>query len=146
MTPAGYSGTPLPKKLGIALGSRCVFQGAPTDFANTLGELPDDVQVLARPGKSLDLAVLFVKSKTELEKRFPPLAKAIFPDGMLWIAWPKKSSGVATDLTEEIARQYGLSTGLVDTKICAIDDTWSGLKFVHRVVNRPKPETKRKRG
>lgn len=138
MAPAGYSDTPLPKKLGIKAGHRCAFPGAPGDFARTLGKLPEDVTVLARPGKDLDCAVLFTKRRVELEKRFSALAERLVPDGCLWVAWPKKASGVETDLSDGVVREHGLAAGLVDTKVCAIDETWSGLKFVYRVKDRPK--------
>ena len=131
-SPAGYSGTPLPKKLGIKPGFRCVFPGAPGDFPETLGELPDDVTVLARPGKDLDCVVLFTRSRSELERRFSNLAKRLTPAGMLWVAWPKKASGVPTDVTDSVVRSHGLAQGLVDNKVCAIDETWSGLRFMRR--------------
>lgn len=144
MTPAGYSGTPLPKKLGIKPGFRCVFPGAPADFAETLGELPEDVTVLARPGKDLDCVVLFTKKRADLERRFSALAKKLTPAGMLWVAWPKKASGVPTDVSDSVVRGHGLEQGLVDNKVCAIDNTWSGLRFVIRVADRPGRTTKAK--
>lgn len=134
--PAGYSGTPLPRKLGIKPGFRCAFPGAPADFDETLGELPDDVTVLARPGKDLDCVVLFAQRRADVEKRFGPLAEKLVSNGMLWVAWPKKASGVATDLSDGFVRSFGLDAGLVDVKVCAIDETWSGLKFVVRVKDR----------
>lgn len=137
-TSAGYSGTPLPQKLGIKAGFRCVFVGAPRDFAKTLGRLPDDVTVLARPGGDLDLVVLFSKSRTDAARRFDVLKKKLTPAGMLWVAWPKKASGVATDLSDGAVRELGLAGGLVDNKTCAIDETWSGLRFVVRLEDRPK--------
>lgn len=137
MTPAGYSGTPLPKKLGLKPGARCHFSGAPRDFARTLGALPDGVSVLTRPAKDLDLVVLFATRLADLRRRFPPLAAKLVPDGALWIAWPKKASGVATDLSDGAVREYGLAQGLVDVKVCAVDETWSGLKFVVRLADRP---------
>lgn len=137
MPPAGYSGTPLPRKLGFKAGFRCAFVGAPPDFAATLGELPEDVTVLTRPGKDLDLVVLFVTKRRDLERRFSTLAEKLTAAGMIWVAWPKKASGVPTDVSDAVVRDHGLATGLVDTKVCAIDETWSGLKFVVRVADRP---------
>jgi hypothetical protein len=131
---AGYSGTPLPKKLGIKEGSRIALVNAPKDFQ--LGELPDDVQFVKRSVKSLDIVLLFVLTQQALVRDFAKLAATLVSNGMLWIAWPKKSSGVKTDLTEDRVRQIGLDAGLVDVKVCAIDDTWSGLKFVYRLKDR----------
>ena len=143
---AGYSGTPLDKKLGIKAGSRVAFPGAPDGFLETLGALPEDVEVVSSPGgsrsSSLDLIVFFTLEQSRLFETFPQLARKLTPSGMLWVAWPKKASGVATDLTENIIRDYGLSVGLVDTKVCAIDATWSGLKFVIRVKDRPAAKVK----
>lgn len=135
---AGYSGTPLVKKLGIREGHRILFSAAPDGFADLL-DLPLAVEFANRGDSSaLDLAILFVKSQEELETGFWPLAARLESTGMLWVAWPKKASGITSDLTDNIVREYGLSTGLVDTKVCAIDETWSGLKFVIRVKDRPK--------
>jgi hypothetical protein len=134
---AGYSGTPLPKKLGIKEGSRLALVGAPDDFLeSTLVPLPDQVELRARARGPLDVIVFFTKARAELERRFGKLAAALDPAGALWIAWPKRSSGVETDLTEDILREVGLPQGLVDNKVCAIDDTWSGLRFVIRKENR----------
>ena len=134
---AGYSGTPLPKKLGIKEGSTLALVGAPDGFAGSaLNPLPDQVELRARARGPLDVIVFFTKSRAELERRFGKLAAALAPAGSLWIAWPKRSSGVATDLTEDVLREVGLPQGLVDTKVCAIDDTWSGLRFVIRKENR----------
>ena len=134
--PAGYSGTPLVKKLGIRPGHRCVFLGAPADFSATLGELPEDVQLLARACANLDVALLFAKRRADFERRFEPLSRMLVPNGMLWACWPKKASGVATDLSDSVVRAHGLDVGLVDVKVCAIDDVWSGLKFVWRKEER----------
>ena len=133
---AGYSGTPLPKKLGIKEGSRIALVNAPKDFQSELGELPDNVQFINRPTKSLDIILLFVLNERALMRDFAKLAATLVSNGMIWIAWPKKSSGVATDLSEQRVREIGLNAGLVDVKICAIDDTWSGLKFVYRLKDR----------
>jgi hypothetical protein len=135
---AGYSGTPLPKKLGIKEGARLALVGAPNAFLeSTLAPLPDEVELRARARGPLDVIVFFTKSRAELERRFGKLASALDPAGALWIAWPKRASGVPTDLTEDTLREVGLPQGLVDTKVCAIDDIWSGLRFVIRKENRP---------
>ena len=133
---AGYSGTPLAKKLGIKEGSRVALVNAPKDFQSELGELPDNVQFIKRPTKSLDIILLFVLSERALARDFARFAARLTANGMLWIAWPKKSSGVTTDLSEQRVRQIGLDARLVDVKICAIDDVWSGLKFVYRLKDR----------
>ena len=133
---AGYSGTPLPKKLGIKDGSRIVLINAPQDFESELGELPDNVEFIKRPTKSLDIILFFVLTKRALARDFAKLAAKITANGMMWIAWPKKSSGVVTDLSEQRVREIGLNAGLVDVKVCAIDETWSGLKFVYRLKDR----------
>ena len=134
---AGYSGTPLPKKLGIKEGSRIALVNAPEDFQSELGELPHNVQFI-KPTKSLDIILLFVMNERALTRDFAKLAAKLVSNGMIWIAWPKKSSGVATDLSEQRVREIGLDAGLVDVKICAIDETWSGLKFVYRLKDRSK--------
>ena len=133
---AGYSSTPLPKKLGIKEGSRIALVNAPEDFHTELGELPDRVEFVKRPTNLLDIIIFFVLSERELARDFAKLAQKLTPNGMIWIAWPKKSSGVKTDLTFEPVQRIGLDAGLVDVKICAIDETWSGLKFVRRVKDR----------
>jgi hypothetical protein len=133
---AGYSGTPLVKKLGIKEGSRVALVNAPRNFETELGELPDNVKFMKSTIKSLDLILFFVLSERALAKDFAKLAARLTSNGMIWIAWPKKSSGVATDLTFECVQRIGLNAGLVDVKICAIDDTWSGLKFVYRLKDR----------
>ena len=137
--PAGYSGTPLPKKLGIKPGHRAAVVHAPPDFARTLGELPDGVVVLDAIGGAagLDLVLFFTTSADELRARYRSLSEAIGPAGMLWVAWPKKASGVRTDLTEDVVRAVALENGMVDVKVCAIDETWSGLKLVYRLKDRP---------
>lgn len=132
----GYSGTPLARKLGIKEGARLALLGAPDGFDAELDPLPDGVQVLRRLAPRLDVAVLFATTRADLERRFGPAAKAVAPAGGLWIAWPKRSSGVATDLTENVLREVGLPHGLVDNKVCAVTDVWSGLRFVWRLENR----------
>ena len=139
--PAGYSGTPLPKKLGIKPGQRVRFVAAPPEFAAALGELPEPLDVIT-PGDDdaagLDLALFFTTTADALRERFDGLAASLVPAGMLWIAWPKKASRVSTDLTEDVVRQIALERGMVDVKVCAIDATWSGLKLVYRLRDRPK--------
>jgi hypothetical protein len=134
---AGYSGTPLAKKLGIKEGHRVAFASAPDDFRGLLGELPDGVQVRSRVRGPLDVIVFFTKSRAELARRLPVLRRAMDPAAGLWIAWPKRASGVKTDMTEDVARELGLANRLVDNKVCAIDETWSGLRLVIRLADRP---------
>ena len=135
---AGYSGTPLPKKLGIKDGHFVFFSGAPKDFGATLGALPKGVTVSSRLSRGpVHVIVLFAKSIAALKKSFAPAARMLDKAGGLWVAWPKKASGVATDLDENVVRAVGLGAGLVDNKVCAIDATWSGLRFVYRVEDRP---------
>ena len=129
----GYSGTPLVKKLGIMEGARFQFVSAPRTFRALLGRLP---KATAVDEGALDLAILFVKSQAALAKEFPQLRDRLVSNGTLWVSWPKRASGVATDLNEGIVRDYGLGAGLVDVKVCAIDETWSGLKFVRRLKDR----------
>ena len=132
---AGYSGTPLAKKLGIKEGHRVAFPGAPADFPGLL-DLPDGVTVKASARGPLDVIVFFTKRRVELERRLPALRRALDPAGGLWIAWPKRASGVDTDMTEDVARELGLANRLVDNKVCAIDETWSGLRLVIRLRDR----------
>jgi hypothetical protein len=129
---AGYSGTPLVRKLGFKAGMKVVVLGAPEGFDGTLGELPEDVAVATRLGQSKDMVIVFVTERAVLVRRLGALRRAIAPDGMVWVAWPKKASGVKTDITEDAIREVVLPTGLVDVKVCAIDDVWSGLKIVIR--------------
>ena len=133
---AGYSSTPLPKKLGIREGSRIALVNAPKDFENELGKLPDQAEFLKRLTNSLDIILLFVLTERALARDFARLTKKLASNGMIWIAWPKKSSGVPTDLSFDSVQRIGLDAGLVDVKICAIDETWSGLKFVYRLKDR----------
>ena len=132
MASAGYSGTPLVRKLGFKPGMRVHYAAAPDGFAALVGELPDGVRVLARPAADLDLVVLFVRERAELERRLGALHAKLRQDGMLWVAWPKRASRVLTDMTEDVVRDVALPRGLVDVKVCAIDGTWSGLKLVIR--------------
>jgi hypothetical protein len=133
---AGYSGTPLPTKLGVKPGHRVAFPGAPEGFAKLLGELPDGVTVRSRARGPLDVIVFFTTRRAELERRLPALRRAMDPAAGLWIAWPKRSSGVETDVTEDVVRELGLARRLVDNKVCAIDETWSGLRLVIRLKDR----------
>ena len=133
----GYSGTPLAKKLGIKEGHAVVFAGAPEGFRTTLGELPERVDIRTRLTRPADVIVFFTKRQAELERRFATLKRALDPRGGLWVAWPKRASGVATDMTENVVREVGLAGGLVDNKVCAIDETWSGLRLVYRLADRP---------
>jgi hypothetical protein len=133
---AGYSGTPLVTKLGIKEGYRVAFPSAPDGFAGLLGDLPDGVSVRSRASGPLDVIVFFTKSRAELERRLPALRRGMDPAAGLWIAWPKRSSGVETDMTEDVARELGLANRLVDNKVCAIDETWSGLRLVIRLTDR----------
>jgi hypothetical protein len=133
---AGYSGTPLPKKLGVRANQRIALINEPQDFRKILGALPKNTTVVKRFNRPLDLIMLFVDRERVLRKEFPVLAKRLSQDGMIWVAWPKKSAGVPTDLVFERVQRIGLDCGLVDVKICAIDDVWSGLKFVIRLKDR----------
>ncbi len=135
---AGYSGTPLVKKLGIKPDSLVSIVNPPEGFEKIL-TLPPAVQCSALGGgRKLDVIVWFTKRRYQLTKRFAGMAKLLFPAGGLWVAWPKRASGVPTDLTEDIIRAVGLEAGLLDNKVCAIDETWSGLRLVIRLKDRPK--------
>ena len=137
MSSAGYSGTPLPRKLGIREGSRLLLVDPPADFAATLGDLPPSVELVEAGAGAVDVAILFALGAATVRARFADLAASLEPAGGLWIAWPKRSSGVATELDENVVREIGLADGLVDNKVCAIDATWSGLRFVWRLRDRP---------
>lgn len=128
---AGYSGTPLPKKLGIKPGSRVALLGAPEDFEATLGTLPERAMVTRQFRGTVDLAIWFVRSERDYRKDIARMALATPRDG-LWIAWPKQASGLATDVTQPLVREVALANGIVDYKVCAIDETWSGLRFAKR--------------
>ena len=135
---AGYSQTPLDRKLGIKPDHAVALLNAPRGFLEYLGPLPDGARVVDDGKAKVDVAVLFVRDAAELKRSFGRVAKRLNPAGGLWVAWPKKASGVATDLTEDVVRRIGLDVGLVDNKVCAIDDVWSGLRFVIRLQDRPK--------
>jgi hypothetical protein len=134
---AGYSGTPLAAKLGIRADQLVALVEPPDGFVGLLGPLPDTVRFVAGLRGHRDVVVAFFVRRTELERRLAAMTKAITPDGALWIAWPKKASKVATDITEDVVRAVALPTGLVDNKVCAIDDVWSGLRLVVRRELRP---------
>ena len=132
---SGYSGNPLVAKLGIKPEMRIAILHAPRGYERMLGKLPP-VRRAASAAGSLDFVQFFTSEKRALERRFATLARALAPAGMLWISWPKKASGVSTDLTEDVIRVIGLAHGLVDVKVAAMDDVWSGLKFVRRIKDR----------
>lgn len=129
---AGYAGTPLPKKLGVKPGSAVALLGGPKDFEGTLGPLPEGASLRRDARRSANVILLFVRSRADLERRFATAARAMGNPGALWVVWPKKASGLATDLGANEVRDFGLTAGLVDYKIAAIDDTWSGLCFARR--------------
>jgi CheY-like chemotaxis protein len=137
-SPAGYSGTPLPQKLGIKSNHRVALINAPPGFDHTLGDLPADVKVTSKllDKQPHDVIVLFAKSRGELQQDFSRVSQRLDPAGGLWISWPKKASGFTTDLSEAVVREIGLGIGLVDNKVCAVDETWSGLRFVVRLKDR----------
>jgi len=133
-----YSGTPLPNKLGIRQESRVLVAAAPAGFGDLLAPLPPGVELRSRAGGELDIAIVFVTRLAELTRRFPPAARAMAPDGRLWIAWPKKASQVETDLTFSSVQRVGLDAGLVDNKSASITDVYQGLQFVRRLKDRPR--------
>ncbi len=134
---AGYSGSSLPKKLGISAGARVALVRAPAGFESALVPLPERVRLHSQARGAHDVVLFFATRYAELDRRFDGLARALVPAGGLWIAWPKRTSGVATDLRENVVRDVGLRHGLVDNKVCAVDDTWSALRFVYRITDRP---------
>jgi hypothetical protein len=133
---AGYSGTPLPQKLGIKPQFRIAFRDLPLDVQAELKSALASCNVAK--GEPVDFAMIFVRTAGDLKKHFRSYARQLAPAGMLWVSWPKKASGVATDLHENEVRKIGLETGLVDVKVCAVNEVWSGLKFVIRVKDRKK--------
>lgn len=139
MTPTAhedYSATPLPRKLGVREGSRILVVGPPESFS--LGRLPTGTEVAKTARGPLDVVVLFVTRRAELDRKFPALAKALAADGRLWVAWPKRAAHVDTDLTFEVVQGLGLDTGLVDNKSASIDEVYQGLQFVYRLKDRPR--------
>ena len=133
---AGYSGTPLAKKLGIKPGFRIKTRNAPADYKRLLDPIPEDVSISTRFRSSVDLWHLFTDTRQELSARLNSCLEEIEQNGMIWVSWPKKSSDVPSDVTEDAIREVALPLGLVDVKVCAVDETWSGLKLVIRKVNR----------
>jgi len=129
---AGYSGTPLVRKLGIREGASVFAVGAPKDYRKLVSPLPEGVRMLARAGRDMDVIHIFSASRAELEQRVNALLPKLKQDGMIWVSWPKKAAKVPTDVTEDTVREIALPLGLVDVKVCAVDDTWSGLKLVVR--------------
>ncbi len=134
---AGYSGTPLPKKLGIKAGFRVALPDVPPEVK---AELRASLEQCTNANGALDFILLPAKSQADLRKKFSQWSRRLSPTGMLWVSWPKKTSGVATDLDENRVREIGLAAGLVDVKVCAVSEVWSGLKFVIRVKNRPRAQ------
>lgn len=134
---AGYSQTPLLKKLGIKPGIKVLVLNEPDSYWNWLSPLPENLTIVQKQSKeSIDFVHLFVMTPKDFERSFLKLKPALTRSGMLWISWPKKTSGVSTDLDENKIRAFGLANGLVDVKVCAVDETWSGLKFVYRTKDR----------
>ena len=129
---SGYSGTPLSRKLGIKPASRVKTKGAPSDYVSLLAPLPATVAVSPRLRPPVDIVHIFSKSRAKLRAELEHGLREIRQDGAIWVSWPKKASGVATDLTEDVVRELALERSLVDVKVCAVDDTWSGLKLVIR--------------
>ena len=136
---AGYSGTPLPKKLGIKPQFKVAFFQLPGDVKTALKKDLAECKLVKEAADVIDFAMIFVRSQAELTEQFPRFARRLAPVGMLWVSWPKKTSGVATDLNENDVRRIGLVAGLVDVKVCAVSEVWSGLKFVIRVKDRGRP-------
>lgn len=132
MSNAGYSGTPLAKKLNLRDGQRVWFDAMPESVADEIGEYALDLIFVADPAEGIDAAHCFLTERTVLEARLAALRNQIAPDGQVWVSWPKKASKVATDVTEDTIREVALPLGFVDTKVCAVDETWSGLKLVIR--------------
>ena len=133
---AGYSHRSLIEKLGIKEGMRIAILKAPRGYRRTLGELPSNVRVASKATRGLALIHFFTSKRGVLEEQIPNLLRALASNGALWISWPKKASGVPTDITEDVVREVAVPTGLVDVKVAAIDDVWSGLKLVRRLQNR----------
>lgn len=129
---AGYSGTPLVRKLGIREGDVVATVDAPPDVVTLLDEIPDGVELRSEVAGPADVVLLFATQRATLTRTLPVVADAIFPDGAIWVAWPKRASKVATDITEDVVREVALPARLVDNKVCAISDVWSGLRVVWR--------------
>jgi hypothetical protein len=133
---AGYSGTPLAKKLGIREGMRLFVENAPRDYRRLVAPLPDDVAIVTRADRETDLVHFFTKERKQLEAALRGWRGKLRDDAVIWLSWPKKSAGVATDVTEDAIREVALPLGLVDVKVCAVDEVWSGLKLVLRREHR----------
>jgi len=133
---AGYSGTPLSQKLGIKPGARVALVRAPEGFERALDPMPDGARLRHQARGQHDVVLFFATRLSELERRFDTLARAIGSEGGLWIAWPKRTAGVATDLRESVVRDVGLTHGLVDNKSCSVDERWQALRFVYRLTDR----------
>ncbi len=134
--PAGYSQRSLVEKLGIKAGSKIAILNAPRGYRRTLGKLPAGVRVAATPQGKVSFIQFFTVARIELEQKIPALLRVLEPAGMIWVSWPKKASGVPTDITEDVVRAVALPTGLVDVKVAAVDAVWSGLKLVRRLKHR----------
>lgn len=134
---AGYSGTPLAKKLGLAPAHHVGLINAPDGFVELLDPLPEGVRFSTGVRSARDVVVAFFRTRSELEQKLTAMTRAVFPSGAIWVAWPKKKSLVPTDITEDVVRTVALPTGLVDVKVCAIDEVWSGLRLVVRKELRP---------
>ena len=132
MPTAGYSGTPLIKKLGLAEGMTVLFRHAPAHYLTLIGELPDDLKTVKQFRGVIDFIHLFVTKRSVLEEEIHRCLAHLTPNGMIWVSWPKKASKVETDITEDVIREVILPLGLVDVKVCAVDEVWSGLKLVIR--------------
>jgi hypothetical protein len=133
---AGYSGAPLAKKLGIKPGSRLFVAGAPSNYRKLVNPLPDGVEIASRMSAAIDITHLFATRRVDLAAKIRSTLAKLKPDGTIWVSWPKKASKVPTDITEDTIRDVALPMGLVDIKVCAVDETWSGLKLVIRRENR----------
>ena len=136
MPTPGYSGTPLPKKLGLKSPMTLAAIGAPKDYHGWLGPLPDGLRIVSAAGPAPEAVHLFVTRRAEMKKHLVALRKQLVPAGFVWVSWPKKSSGVETDITEDTIREVALPLGFVDIKVCAVSDVWSGLKLVIRKTER----------
>lgn len=136
---AGYSGTPLARKLGITAGDDVFLVGAPKDYRKMVAPLPDGVRFVSRMGKATDVVHVFATERAKMERELRTARAKMKPEGVIWASWPKKSSRVPTDITEDTVREIALPLGLVDVKVCAVDDIWSGLKLVIRRENRLPP-------
>jgi len=139
---ASYSGTPLPQKLGLKPNEQVVLINAPKNYAELLAEIPAGIVFSGRMKSGARFVHLFLAKRSELQKKLVTLRKQLADDGTLWVSWPKKSAGVPTDVTEDVIRAVALPLGFVDIKVCAVDETWSGLKLVVRRTNRKSTTTK----